>query len=321
MIKEEQVEKESIQLTKALASISDDILRRFPVRDYLNDVKSYTGFGRLSYFSRKRKRIRVFEKIKSQYDAPALPLYLKLALCCFISDSLGRLSREDLPGDILRLYHEWFERVLEDFSTQPDDYYDYRSVSFALDVRVCSLRNIPVGGAWVVETRGVGLRPFIGGGVRQFFYYLQFVILKTGGFTRYFTPHAAPRYLRYFNRQQMNLSYLRIAALMKLDPRIRGIYRRSWFLDPNLEQISPNLGYFRQVALQNGAKMFAAGSTKSDIKYALAMSSTRRRLHAQGQYLPTGYAYIWPRKEFLEWANRADVRALIESGGTEPGIA
>jgi hypothetical protein len=222
-----------------------------------------------------------------------------LALCCFINDSLERLGHEKLPDEILHLYHEWFEWVLEDFSKQPDDYYDHRCQPFVLDVMVCTLRSIPVGGAWITEIRSVGLSPFFGGGVKQFFSYLYFIIFKARGFSPYITTHTVARTLRNFNEQQMNLSYLRIVELMKLNPRIKGFYRRSWFLDPKLEDISPKLGYLREVPLQNGAKLFAAGSTKKDMGYALAVSRTRRRLYEEGKYLPTGYAYIWPRKEFL----------------------
>jgi hypothetical protein len=200
------------------------------------------------------------------------------------------------------LYHEWFEWVLEDFSKQPDDYYDYHCRSFVLDVMVCSLRYITIGGAWIAEIRRVGLRPFFGDGVKQFFSYLFFIIFKAHGFSPYVTTHTAVRTLRHFNEHEMNLAYMRIAELMKWNPRIKGFYRRSWFLDPNLEDISPKLGYLRKVPLQNGAKLFAAGSTKRDIKYALMVSRTRRRLYEEGKYLPTGYAYIWPRKEYLLFA-------------------
>ena len=299
MITTGQVEQKNIRLQKELALISKDIISRFPLSDYLKVTKSNTGFGKLLYLQRARKLKRTFEQISSQYGTHAMSLYFKLALCRFISDSLERLSHKKLPDEILHLYHEWFGWVLEDLSTQPDDYYDHRCDSFVLDLMVCSLRSIPVGGAWIVETRRVGVRPFFSGGVKQFFDYLHFVIFKAHGFSPYFTTHTATRNLRHFNEREMNLSYLRIADLMKLNPRIRGFYRRSWLLDPKLEDISPQLGYLRKVPLQNGARLFAAGSIKIDIKNALAVSLTRRRLYAEGKYLPTGYAYIWPRKEFL----------------------
>jgi hypothetical protein len=110
----------------------------------------------------------------------------------------------------------------------------------------------------------------------------------------------------------MDLSYLRIAELMKRNPRIRGIYRRSWLLDPKLEEISPNLAYLRQTPQQNGAKLFRCSSTERDIKQSLAISPIRRKLYAEGKYLPTVYAYIWPRRDVLEWANRTDVHLHSE---------
>ncbi|MHC4323739.1 MAG: hypothetical protein ACYSUX_05650 [Planctomycetota bacterium] len=302
MITAEQVEQKDIQLQKELALIDNDIISRFPLSDYLNAAKSNTGFGKLLYLKRERKIRRTFEQIKSQYGAGALSLYFKLALCRFMSDSLERLNDKKLPDEIVRLYHQWFEWVLEDFSTQPDDYYDRSCDSFVLDVMICSLRSIPAGGAWIIEARRVGLRPFFAGGVKQFFSYLYFIIFKARGFSPYFTTHTVARNLRRFNEHEMGLVYPRIAELMKLNPRIKGFYRCSWFLDPNLDRISPKLGYLRKVPLQNGAKLFTAGSTKTDIKFALAVSPTRRRLYAEGKYLPTGYACIWPRKEFLRFA-------------------
>jgi hypothetical protein len=302
MITIEQVEQQNTQLQKELALISENIISRYPLSDYLNTIKSNTGFGRLLQFHRARKLRRAYEQIKSQYGNHALAIYLKLALCCFISDSLERLDNKKLPDEILHLYHQWFEWVLEDFSKQPDDYYDHRCRSFVLDVMICSLRSIPIGGAWIVEIRSIGRRPFFAGGVKQFFSYLYFIIFKAHGFSPYVTTHTAERTLHLFNEHEMNLVYLRIAELMKLNTRIKGFYRRSWFLDPKLEDISPRLGYLIKVPLQNGAKLFAAGSTKEDLKYALAVSRTRRRLYEEGKYLPTGHAYIWPRKEFLLFA-------------------
>jgi hypothetical protein len=306
MVEVEQVKQKTAQLEKELASVSSDIICRFPVEDYLNDVKSCRRFrGYCSFFSRKRKR--VFEKIISDYGLPALSLYHKLALSLFIKDSLERLTKENLPNEILQLYYEWFERVLEDFSTQPDDYYNHDITSFQMDVGVCALRIIPVGGAWTVHICRIELGPFVSGGAGQFFDYLKFILFKTHGFTPFCVIHTFPRYLRHFNEKEMDLSYLRIAKLMRRNPRIKGFYRRSWFLDPKLDDISPNLGYLRQIPLQNGAKMFSGGSKKSDIDNSLAMSPLRRKLYKQGKYLPTGYAYIWPRKDFLEWADKTDI--------------
>ena len=304
MVTKEQVEKQKIRLREELASIGRDIISRFPLIGYVNTIKTITGFRKLLYFHRARKLKRTYEQIKSQYGAHALSLYLKLVLCYFIGDSLEGLKHEMLPDEIVHLYHEWFERVMEDFSKQPDDYYHQRNESLALDMKICSLRNVPVGGSRIIEIRCVGLRPFFSGGIKQFFCYLYFVLFKARGFSPYFSEHIASRNLQHFNEHEMNLSYQRIAELMKLNPRIKGFYCRSWFLDPKLEDISPNLGYLRKVPLQNGARLFAAGSAQKDFRHALALSAKRRRLYKQGKYLPTGYAYVWPRKEFLNFGTK-----------------
>ncbi|MHC4660008.1 MAG: hypothetical protein ACYS83_12675, partial [Planctomycetota bacterium] len=71
----------------------------------------------------------------------------------------------------------------------------------------------------------------------------------------------------------MNLAYMRIAELMKRDPSIRGVYRGSWFLAPDLEKVSPNLAFLRTVPQWNGARLFRSVTLKADVKRALSMSS------------------------------------------------
>lgn len=301
----EQVEKIINQLREDLASMSRDIAGRFPVEDYLKEVKLRRQFrGYYPYFSRRRQKI--FAAIASAYGLSALALYHKLALAALIADSLKRLTGENLPCEIVLLYHQWFDRVLDDFSTQPDDYYEHDRTSFQIDVGVCSLRVIPVGGAWTVHICRVELGPLISGGAGQFIDYLRFMLFKMRGFSPFCVIQTAPRYLCHFNKEEMELSYRRIAQLMERNPSIKGLYRRSWLLDPKLEQISPNLVYLRQVPEQNGARIFSGGSRQVDMKLALAMSSARRRLYAEGKYSPAGYVYIWPRKDLLDWAKKTE---------------
>jgi hypothetical protein len=161
-----------------------------------------------------------------------------------------------------------------------------------------------VGGAWTVHTCRIELGPLISGGAGQFIDYLRFILFKMRGFSPFYVIHTAARYLCHFNREEMNLSYLRIARLMERNPSIKGLYRRSWLLDPKLERVSPSLAYLRQVPQQNGAKIFSGGSRKVDIRSSLSMSAVRRRLYAEGKYVPAACVYIWPRKELLDWAKK-----------------
>ena len=92
MVTKEQVEQRNIQLQKELALIDKNIISRFPLSDYLKAIKSNKRLGKLLQFYRVRKLKRTFEQIASQYGTHALSLYLKLALCRFIRDSLERLG-------------------------------------------------------------------------------------------------------------------------------------------------------------------------------------------------------------------------------------
>ncbi len=179
----------------------------------------------------------------------------------------------------------------------------YFSIAFRHDVGVCCLRSIPVGGAWVVHKSGIGFRFLLIVGPWQLLKYLSFVIRKTGGFSPFYQIHTVSRYLNLFSSEEMDLAYIRIVELMKKDPSVRGVIREGWLLDPNLEKVSPNLAFLRRIPQENGAMLFRRVTTNRNIKVALSMSSTRRRLYQEGKYKPTFYSYIWPRKALIEWAD------------------
>ena len=304
MIKEEQVKIQKDGSKKELESASHDILKEFPIADYLRLVKDHLGYNRLSYVKKLRIPKRIISRMSSKYNASIINLYLKFALICSIWDSLEQLKYKNLPDEIVRLYHEWFENILEDFSIQPNCYYHHSCSSFFMDIKICTLKYIPVGGAWIVEVSRVGFHPFIADGLKQCIDYFKFLTFKTRGYTFFYVIHTAPRYIGRFNKEEMDLSYRRISELLKLNPRIKGLYRRSWFLDPGLEQISPELLYLREIPQLNGARVFSNGFKKRDNELALTMSPRRKKLYSLGIYQPTSYAYIWPRKNLLEWAER-----------------
>ena len=109
-----------------------------------------------------------------------------------------------------------------------------------------------------------------------------------------------------FNPQERDKCYLRIAELLKLNPRVKGYVQCSWYSDPVLENVSPRLVYYRQRPEQNGAKVFRFGTSESDIRNATSKSPTRRELFKEGKYIPTSYLVVWPRKELIEWAEKQE---------------
>lgn len=304
MVSESQIKAEEDRLKEELARINGDILSRFPLEDYLEDVLSDKGCWKRSLYSKKQQQI--FKIIATEFGTSAIALYHKLGFCHFMRYSLERLDSLNMPDRILDSIHTWFEGILKDFSTQRDDYYFYNYPSFHADVKVCILKSLPIGGAWTVDLARIGFRPLVYGGLIQGLAFTKCLLFTVGGFTPFYVIHTSHRRLGSFNRHEMDQAYLKIAELMKNNTNVKGIYRRSWFLDPAVEAISPQLAYLRKIPQDNGAKIFKTKTRPIDIKYAIAMSFKRRELYEKGQYVPKGYAYIWPRKAFLDWADRMD---------------
>jgi hypothetical protein len=217
-------------------------------------------------------------------------------------NAIDILPEKKFPEEVVDLYHKWFSRILNDFHKRSDEHYCVNEIPFCIDVSVCCLQSVPVGGPWIAHKSRIGPGFLMIVNLWQLLKCLTFIIRKTGGFSAFYAIHTDSRYLTLFQPEEMNLAYIRIAELVKGAPGIRGIIRASWLLDPNLERISPNLIFLRKVPQENGAMLFRRVTTNWDINLALSMSSARRKLYKEGKYQPASYAYIWPRKELLEWA-------------------
>ena len=316
---------------KEISRVDDNFLREFPVEFYINELRSYSKFAGPLYLSPKLKM--AFKKIGLKYDFHIFSSYHKLALSLLISDSAKKLEYMNMPESIRNLYRAWFERAANDFSRQSDDYYSQRNGLFLIDLAICSLRAIPIGGAWFVtlgRTAGrfhffhllsrvlrMALRKIseksyredlkIHKAIKEAASYIQVILFKTRGPKPFYIIHSIGRYLPRYTPREMELAYTRIVELLELNPKIKGIYRCSWFLDPALDSISPELAYLREVPVQNGARLFPIGIDRSLVNTAIVLSSLRKRLYLEGKYLPTWYAYIWPRIDLLEWAHRKSI--------------
>jgi hypothetical protein len=305
MIKKNQLQRNIKWLQGNIDAIDPGICKRFPMSAYIHDVKSYPEIRMHGYFRPRRKKI--FSEIQKHYGFHAMALYHKLALACFMKDSLKRLMSRSFPKGIISNIHSWYERAIHDFDRQPDSYYDTLKLNFKIDFGVCCLKSLPIGGAWFVKIRMIRPQVFFTLDIHRLKRIWRCVLFKTKGFFPYVVIHTVPRYMLRFNCQRMNLGYKQIGELMKYNTRIKGIFRRSWFLDPNLKNVSPALTYLREIPERNGAILFEGGTTRHEITESLEFSPRRRKLYEEGKYIPAAYAYIWPRKEFLEWLRQNHV--------------
>lgn len=299
------------ELEESLYQIDTLLLRNSPIETYVEEMKSYQEFSHYRYMSPKLEEL--FQLIENKCGEKALNYYHKLAICSFLNYSMDEIKTKKLPDSVLTLYKEWFERIFDDLSILPDEFYDHTKDLFCKDLSICSLRTIPVG--FMIDKTGFRRRMLfskkIGTLTSNMFYFMA----KMGGFKPYYGIHVDMRYVKeYFSLEGWCRIYRNVVGCLKLNPEIKGMVGASWFYDPQLEEISPHLAHLRTIPEEYGGRVFRIGITERATRLAKANSMRRTDLFNKGKYVPLSYGIIWPRKGMIRWAEE---NAIPEQEGDD----
>jgi hypothetical protein len=206
-----------------------------------------------------------------------------------------------LPDSIKRLYPGFFAQLAKFLLTGAQGGYcdDY----FAKDVRYALGVTIPTGALQFDLDTGVGpkviWRDFLmTGSLNSSLRYAT-----SFGWRRWYGNHIDLRAMKEFTPEGWSASFARIAEALTLNPEVRGVAGVSWFYDPQVGRISPHLAYM-QTPTRHGAFLVKMQTPPHDVDNALVRSSTRKKLYAEGKYVPTCYMLAWPRRPLLAWAER-----------------
>ena len=205
-------------------------------------------------------------------------------------------------GHIRGIYNREIDRLLTDIEDERSTYeFDLNSDVYIKDLQCFSGRMVACG-AQVVDLRsGMPRKLILTDGLLNLTRNCSF-LLRTGGFAPFCEIHTHTPTLSDFNSEGWDECYRCIAEILEVNRSLKGMIGSSWFYDPALESVSPNLRYLRHRPLENGAKLFRIGPLPASKRDALATSKTRNKLHDEGKYIPTHYALVWPRDELLQWA-------------------
>ncbi len=279
-----------------------DLLNRYPVVDYAHTLDSsdpLRGYGYAPPLTRQW-----CSEIEALGGSSALENYHKLVLVYLMTDFDIRIKSLRVPNSILTLIAVSFQRILAQLENAENNFYLHGNELFRKDLALCRLKLLPCGSELVDVYSGVPRSILFRDALQQFVRCTRFFLLKSSGFRPWYESHWDRRLIRSFTPQDYNQCYLRIAELLKLNPEIKGMMGSSWWFDPALESISPNLTFLRKVPLDNGAQLFRVGTSAAATRAAIHLSAERKRLYDSGKYLPTVYLLAWTRKDMLEWANR-----------------
>lgn len=213
------------------------------------------------------------------------------------------LLQSTLPSEIIDQYATTVAYIVRSLVDDDDAAYGVvRSSPFDRDLRMAAGFSLPVG-SQIVDLRVWAPSTFYR--YRGFMTNLRafaFVKLRLGGLGPLVRIHVDTRNLAEFNEAGRNQCYVRIAQLMLTRPQIRGMIGTSWYLDPQIQTVSPRLAYLARVPLENGAFLRIDGAGEIHTQRATARSPTRRRLVEEGKYKPQCATLIWPRKQMIKWA-------------------
>ena len=290
------------ELRAEFADAYPDVLRRYPVEDYVNTLdktEPLTG-----YWSVPALIHQWCNEIEALGGSDSLEIYHKMVLLTLMADFPERIEGRRVPDSIITLLAVSFQCLLRQLGDGENNYYRHSNDLFRKDLALCRLKLLPCGSEFVDVYSGVPRSILLRGGWRQLATSARFFLHQANGFRPWYESHWDRRLIRSFTPQGYDQCYLHIAELLALNPHIKGMMGSSWWFDPVVDSISPNLTFLRKVPLDNGAQLFRVGCGAEVTEAALHLSAERKRLYDAGRYRPTSYLLAWGRKEMLEWAKR-----------------
>jgi hypothetical protein len=284
-----------------LRALAPTLLDRFPVARYL---AFFTLAPAMSPYHYAPPQARAYaEAIELGGGRAGLERYHRLALASLIRDGVSdgglRLSAE------VRVVREaYLARVLAGIAKPRANFHLPGNDMFAKDFAVCRGRLIPCGVELLDPQAGVPRGLVIQGGVRQVLAWMR-LVARLGGVRPLWGLHFDRRLIRDFTDEGYRQLYRRVAELLALNPDIRGVTSWSWWHDPRVAGISPELAFIGRHPESAGAMLLRVGEDADATANALHFAPVRTRLYREGAYRPCLYMLAWPRADVLAWAARA----------------
>ena len=307
----EKIIKLKKNLIKEIESFNADLLKVYPIENYVKLFDNYPETHSYDYILPEIKSYT--QKIISISNKNILELYNQLLLLELIERNLPKIETEDLPESIKIIYRQNFQRITEniELKVEKEGFYLYENDKFLKDLGVCTKCLIPAG-ACKINVDRLSKKFLFKKGIKQFIKGLIYVFFSLRGFKPLYVMHTDshdPSSIGDYTEEGFTRFFLRVAELLKIKTEIKGICCTGWLNDPKLSEVSPRLAYARRIFTDNGGVIFYIGPSEDAVRSALTKSETRRKLYQEGKYIPTDYLAIWSRKKLLEWAeNKLSIR-------------
>ncbi len=224
--------------------------------------------------------------------------------------------QDRLPPSVIGLYPAFVARLAKFVTEKATDGYD--EDYFAKDVRYALGVTVPCGALQIDLEASVGPKLILHDAIATRSVRSVLAYTVSGGWGRWYSNHLDLRAMKEFTPAGWSASFAMLAEILDLNPRIRGIAGVSWFYDPKVADVSPQLAYILHTPMRHGAFLAHMGTDSHHIRNATVRSPIRKKAYEEGRYLPTCYLLAWPRRPLLEWAQRLRADPSVGFAGPQP---
>ena len=276
-----------------------ELLARFPIPRYLDWLAPGAEPG--DYGALPTPAAEQVRTIRENHGDALLDRYHRLVLL----EAIGRYPAAALPvqrpASVLRQAEAEFRRIMRQVMTAREGAFLPGTDLFDKDLAICRGKLLPCGAQLVDICSGIPRAVAFRGSARQFADALWLGV-RTGGFRPWLEMHLDPRALGEFSPAGWDRCYRRIADVLAANPRLRGVFGSSWWFDPAVGRLTPEIAYLRDTPCAHGAACLHVCPDPAPVSSAVKFSKVRKARFDSGEYIPTIYLMAWRAADVIAYA-------------------
>jgi hypothetical protein len=259
-----------------------------------------SGYDPSDGYSQLRPRLRELSAtLVAAYGEQLTMRYGLAMLATLIEDHESRWRQSALDPQLEPCFIDSFHRLLTAVARGGANSLNLDTDAFAKELAICLYRLIPAGGQLVDPGGKFPRRLLIQRPTRATLTAIRYLLLNAGGFTPFAMFHTSLFQRHWFTPGGWEFTFRCLPAVFRSYPQLKGLFASSWFYDPLLQDISPELNFVRDIPRRLGAVFVHVGPEVGADSDALVLSRHRRELYAAGKYTPEKYLFAVSKRDIL----------------------
>ena len=171
--------------------------------------------------------------------------------------------------------------------------------AFAKELAICLYRLIPAGGQLIDPAGSFPRSLLLRRPTRATLAAARYLLLNAGGSRPFAVFHTSLFQRHWFTPAGWEFTFHCLPAVFRSYPYLKGLLASSWFYDPAIRNISPELNFVRDIPTHWGA-IFLHVAPEGSNSDALLLSKHRRDLFEAGNYTPQKYLFALSKRDALK---------------------